>query len=269
MQRLSYFGKVVVITGASSGIGKAIAFKLIKKYGCTVYALARNEKRLNDARAELCEYGDKYIAYSLDASSKQSWLDFAEFLQKSSTRVDILINCAGVLPKFQNAQNATIEEFESAIEINYLSQVYGCKILLPLINEKGAIVNVSSASALCPFALVSAYSASKAASERFSECLSHELKSIRVSTVMPGFVRTDIMKNQDINPKEARLIRKFSADCDKTVNKILSRVRRRKRRIVVGADAHFMSFLYRTLPRTAPKLISAFLKKSGLELFND
>ena len=268
MKKLNYHGKTVIITGASSGIGKSLAFNLIKSYGCTVYALARNEARLSGAKAELGELSDRYITRLLDASSKDAWLEFANYLQKSSIRVDILINCAGILPKFKEAESTEIDTFEGAVSINYLSQVYGCKIILPHLNEGGAIVNISSASALCPFALVSSYSASKAASERFSECLSQELKGISVSTVMPGFVRTDIMKNQALSSMEARLVRKFSADCDKTVNKILSRVRRRKKRIVVGSDAHLLSFMYRFFPNSAPKLISAFLKKSGLELFN-
>ena len=265
MKRLDYKNKTVVLTGASSGIGKALATELIKKYGCTVYAVARNEQRLNACKNEL---GENYIPYPFDASSKENWTSFVDFLQKSGTRVDILINCAGVLPKFTQAENAEICDFESAINVNYLSQVYACKELLPLINALGAIVNISSASALCPFGSVSAYTASKAASFAFSTALSCELKNIRVSAVAPGFVKTDIMKNQSMSEKEARLVNKFSADPNKVARKILRRTRRRKRRITVGFDAHLMSITYRLFPRLAPRIISAFLKKSGLNMFN-
>ena len=70
-----------------------------------------------------------------------------------------------------------------------------------------------------------------------------------------------------MNDKEAKLIKLFSADCSKVVGKILRKVRRRKKRIVTGLDGHFMSGLYRLFPNFAPKFISWFLRKSGLDLF--
>ena len=268
MKRLDYKGKVAIVTGASSGIGKSIAYRLIKKYGCTVYAIARNEEKLEKCKSDLGELSDKYIVFPMDVSKKDSWQSLADSLKSENVDVDILINCAGVLPEFKEFKNVAIEDFEKTININFMSQVYGTYSILPLILKGGAIVNVSSSSALCPFSLVSAYTASKSASMHFTTAIAQELKSISVSAVMPGFVKTDIMRDQDINEREAKLIKKVSSDCEKTVSKILRRVRRRRRRIVVGADAHLMSFLYRFFPRLAPRLISWFLKKSGLELFN-
>ncbi len=264
MKRLNYDNKTVIITGASSGIGKEIAKALINGYGCTVYAIARNENRLNEAKAEL---GEGYIPYPMDVSVKENWLAFGEFLKSSGICVDILINCAGILPKFATFENTEIEEYEKAISINYLSQVYGCKTILPIMNKGGAIVNVASASALCPFSLVSGYTASKSASYHFSQSIAREIKTVSVSCVLCGFVKTDIMKNQEMSEKEAKLIRLFSSDCHKTVKKILRRVSRRQKRIVTGFDGHFMSGLYRVFPNFAPKFISWFLKKSGLNLF--
>lgn len=266
MKRLDFKNKVVIITGASSGIGKEIARQLISNYGCTVYAIARNEARLNTVRDEL---GEGYITYPMDVSVKENWLNFADFLKSNEVCVDILINCAGILPKFATLQNTEIEEYERALSINYLAQVYACKIILPLINNGGAIVNIASASALCPFSLVSGYTASKSAIHNFSMSIAQEIKSVSVSSVCCGFVKTDIMKNQEMNDKEARLIKHFSADCEKTAKKILRRVKRRKKRIVTGFDGHFMSFMYRAFPKFTPKFISWFLRKSGLNIFNN
>ncbi|MBO5440293.1 MAG: SDR family oxidoreductase [Clostridia bacterium] len=264
MKKLDYRNKAVIITGASSGIGKEIARQLICNYGCTVYAIARNEIRLLEVQGEL---GENYIVYPMDVSIKENWLSFAKFLENSSICVDILINCAGILPKFATLESTEIEEYEKAISINYLAQVYACKLILPLINNGGAIVNVASASSICPFSLISAYSASKGASCRFSESISQEIKRLSVSTVLCGFVKTDIMKNQQMNEREAKLIKRFSANCEKTVRKILRRVKRRKKRIVTGFDGHFMSLMYRLFPNFAPKFFSWFLKKSGFSLF--
>ncbi len=264
MKRLDYKNKIVVLTGASSGIGKEIARELITKHSCLVFAIARNEERLNQVRGEL---GENYVPLSLDVSSYEAWTSFVDFLKKSTLRVDILINCAGKLPKFGAFEDTEISELESTFSTNLLSQVYACKLLLPFMNDGGAIVNVSSASALCPFGLASAYSASKSASYSLSQCLGVECQHIRVSTALFGFVRTDIMKNQSLNEKEARLVSKFSADATRVAKKLLKRVARRKRRIVIGTDAHFISLLYRLFPSLAPRIIYKILKKSGLEMF--
>ncbi len=268
MKRLDYNNKIAIVTGASSGIGKSIAYRLIKNYGCTVYAIARNEEKLQKCKGELGALGEKYIVFPMDVSKKDGWESFASTLKANDNSCDILINCAGILPEFRELKDTSAESFERTIDINFMSQVYAVYSILPLILDGGAIVNISSSSALCPFALVSAYTASKSASMHFSASIAQEIKGISVSAVMPGFVKTDIMREQKVNEKEAKLIRRVSSDCEKTVTKILRRVRRRKKRIVVGLDAHLMSFLYRFFPRLAPRLISGFLRKSGLELFN-
>ena len=265
MKKLKYSEKTVVITGASSGIGKKLAECLIKKHNCRVYAIARSQDKLDESKNDL---GENYIPYRMDATDKKAWSDFREYLERSDTRVDILINCAGVLPEFKSFEKTGIDELESVLKINFLASAYSIKELMPLINERGAVVNVSSASAICPFGGVSTYTSSKSALDNFTVSLGCECKDISFSSVLPGFVRTDIMKNQRLSSKEARLIHIFSAKLEKTVRKILRRVARRKRRIIVGKDAHFMNFIYKFFPRLAPRLITKFLKKSGLELFN-
>lgn len=269
MKRLDYSGKLVIVTGASSGIGKGIAHRLIKKYGCVVYAIARNEANLTKAREELGNNSNAFIPYPMDASVKENWVELREKLEKENTPPDILINCAGVLPKFSSFEKSTSSQLIETLNINFLSSVYSCEQLMPLMKRGSSVINISSASALCPFSGVSAYSASKVALERFSECLACERRDITVSTVMPGFVKTEIMKNQRTSEKEKGIISFFSADLEKTVSKILRRAKRRKRRIVVGIDAHFMSFMFRAFPRLAPRLITWFLKKSKLELFKE
>lgn len=271
MKKINYEGKIAVVTGASSGIGREIAKRLITTYNCRVFAIARNEEKLKSVCDSLpVEKQDNFIIYPFDVSKKDNWKSFYDYLAGENIEIELLFNCAGILPKFQSFEKTTLEDFENVIDINYLSQVYACHYLMPIIKgETPCIVNVASASALCPFAGVSAYSSSKSALQRFSECLAMENKEISVSCVLPGFVKTDIMRNQTINEKDGKLINKFSADLDKTVTKILKRVRNRKKRIVLGFDGHLMSALYRLFPNLAPRLISWFLKKSGMELFND
>ena len=265
MKKLDFRGKTAVISGASSGIGKSISAYLIKNYGVRVIGLARGWDRLQAAKSEL---GELFVPYAMDVTSRSSWDELYSYLVSNEMKVDALINCAGALPEFKSFDKTEENELEGIVKLNFLSCAYAYYALEPILSDGGAVVNVSSASALCPFGGVSTYTATKSALNAFTVALSCERKDVRFSSVLPGFVRTDIMKNQQMSSKEARLVRSFSADADKVAFKIIKRVRRRKRRIVVGKDAHLLALLYRIFPNKAPRLITWFLKKSGLELFS-
>lgn len=267
MKRLKYENKVAVVTGASSGIGREICKILTQKYGCRVFGVARRVKKLEAMREELGP--DKFLCCCMDARDEKSWEKLANYFQNTDTSPDILINCAGILPKFASVDNEASGVSETAMGVNYFSAVYSYRHIGRLLNDGGAVINVSSASALCPFAGVASYSASKAALQRYTECLAREEKRISVSAVMPGFVKTEIMKNQDVNQKEEKLIAHFSKSPEKVAKKILKRGAKRKKRTVIGFDGHFMSIAYRLFPNFAPWLFSKFTKRSKMELFKD
>ena len=265
MKRLNYKGKTVVLTGASSGIGLELAKELILKHGATVYAIARGKDRLDMARAEI---SDSFIPVPMDAGDKGAWETLYKRLRDEGKTVDILINCAGILPEFKSYEKTDESELLAAVNVNLNSQLYSSKILLPIINKGGAIINVSSAAALCPFGGISLYALTKSASCAFTQALGCELDGISASAVLPGFVKTDIMKNQEASEGESKLISFFSASPKSCVRKILRRARRRKGKIIVGLDARLMSILYTLFPSRAPKIITRFLKISGLKLFS-
>ena len=265
MKKLDFRNKTVIISGASSGIGKSIASYLIKSYDARVIGIARGWERLQDVRVEL---GDKFIPYQLDVTSRDGWSGLFSHLANKRMKVDALINCAGALPEFKSFDKTEIDELEKIVKLNFLSCAYGYRALEPILADGSAIVNVSSASALCPFGGVSTYTATKCALNSFTVALSCERRDVRFSSVLPGFVRTDIMKNQQMTEKEARFVRSFSAESDKVARKIIKRVSKRKRRIVVGKDARVLDFIYRVFPNNAPRIITWFLKKSKLELFS-
>ena len=267
MKRLKYENKVAVVTGASSGIGREICRILTQKYGCKVFGVARRVKVLEAMREELGP--DRFLCCCMDARDENSWEKLADYFKNTDTSPDILINCAGILPKFSSAKNEAADAFKTSMEVNYFSSVYAYKHMGKMLNDGGAIINVSSASALCPFAGVASYSASKAALQRYTECLAREERRISVSAVMPGFVKTEIMKNQDVNQKEEKLIARFSKSPEKVAKKILKRGAKRKKRTVIGFDGHLMSVTYRLFPNFAPKVFSKFTKGSKMELFKD
>ena len=260
--------KTVIVTGASSGIGAQLSKRLVCDYGCTVYGIARREELLCQMREEL---GEKFIPTPLDVSQRENWISLACRLDSEGVVIDTLINCAGILPKFASVENSSSDEVKKALDVNFLSQVYATEAMLPIIKKstQGAVISFSSSSALCTFAGVSAYCASKSASRAYFECMARENKDIYVACIMNGFVKTDIMKNQNAPEGDARLFMKVCADLDKTVSKILRKIRRRKSRIVVGIDAHLMSAFYRLFPNLTPKIISKILKGTHLEIFKD
>lgn len=265
--KYDFKNKTVVLTGASSGMGREIAIRLVKKFNCTVYAVARREGLLNELKDEL---GERFIPCPFDVSVKEKWTSLATRLESEGVIVDTLINCAGFLPKFSSVENSSSQSVVDAMNINFFSQVYATEAMLPIVKKstQGGIISFASVSALCPFAGVSAYCASKSASQMYFECLARENKKIYVAVIMNGFVRTDIMKNQGASEKEAKLFLKVCAPLDKTVSKIMRRIRRRRTRIIVGTDAHLMNFLYKHFPNAGPKIITRVLKKTKLEIFS-
>lgn len=229
--KYSFFRKIVVITGASSGIGKRMAETFINEYECTVYAIARNETKLSAVKKSLGDKGNRFFFFAFDVGEEAEWKRFAAGLAGAGVFPDVLVNCAGILPAFEKFERSAPSIAEAAIKTNYLAQVYATCALLPLLkkNLSPAVINFSSSSALCPFAGVAAYCASKAASERFTECFAAEERGVYVASVMPGFVATDIMRNQVMTERDSRLVARLSADCGRTVRVVFRRLSKRRK----------------------------------------
>lgn len=265
-----YFNEhtTVVLTGASSGIGKCLAEILTTKYNAKVIGIGRNEEKLSSVKTML---GDNFTPYKMDVSIKAEWERLSSFLQSEKITPNALINCAGVLPKFSKFNKAVSTDAKAVMDTNFFSIVYSSEIFIPILKKakNPIIINVLSSSALCPFAGVSLYSSSKSAGVRFSECLGFENKDILVSTVMPGFTKTDVMRNQNATDKERGVIDKISAPADRVAKKIIKRASKGKKRIIIGFDAHLMNLLYKFFPRTAPRLIGWFLRKTKMKLFEE
>ena len=129
-------GKTVVVTGASGGMGAGIAGTLIKKHGRTVIGVARNEKKMLKFIDELGDSYAKQFSYKLfDVSKKENWENFYQELRDNGVKVDILINNAGILPKFKRFDKYSYEEIDMAMNINFYSSVYSVKTMLPLPNK--------------------------------------------------------------------------------------------------------------------------------------
>lgn len=268
-------GKTVVVTGASGGMGAGIAATLIKKHGCTVIGVARSEPKMLKFIDELGEDYAKHFSYKLfDVSVKENWEEFAEELKANGTKVDVLINNAGILPKFKRFDRYSYEEIERAMNINFFSCVYSVKSMIPLLLESStpAIINIDSSAALMTLAGTSIYSASKAALKGFTEALRVEFADeMYVGLVCPGFTKTDIFRGQGEDAKGSgqKAMDMISTDCDKMVKMIMFGIEHKQAMQVHGFDAHAMSIFNRALPVYGSKLFSAVMRMANIDIFKE
>lgn len=267
-----YDNKTVILTGASSGIGRDIAERLIKDHGCRVIGIARNEERLLNLKNSLAGKSDCFTYYTFDVSVKENWEKFSETVKKENLKPDILINNAGILPKFDRFLNYTTEELDRAMHINFYSCLYSMHCLMPVIleSDSAAIVNIASSAALCSLAGTSVYSASKAALKSMTDAVREEYRGdCYIGLVCPGFTKTNIFCNQgaSIESKAQKVMDFISTDCDRMCNLILKGMKSKREDMVFGVDAHLMSVGNKLLGTVCSHASSAVMKLSGIDLF--
>ncbi len=267
-------GKTCIVTGASGGMGAGIAATLIKKHGCKVIGVARSEPKMKKFIEELGPTYAEQFSYKLfDVSKNENWVNFAQELKDEGVKIDVLVNNAGILPKFKRFDRYEMDEIEKAININFYSCVYSIKALLPMLMESNdpGIVNIDSSAALMSLAGTSMYSASKAALKGFTEALREEFRGkIYVGLVCPGFTKTDIFRDQkNDGGKGQKVMDIISTDCDLMVKMIMFGIEHKQALQIHGMDAHAMSVFGKLLPVNGSRLFSAIMKAADIDLFND
>lgn len=278
------FNKNIVITGTSSGIGKEVAKLLASKYFCNVYGSGRNLEKLEKSKQEIDsaieeEYQKlskrkqakhkkgSYQFSQVDVSSFESFSRYKKELDDKGVEVDVVINNAGIILPFEKFETESIGDAKRVFETNFYSHVYSYKLFCEdLKKSKGALFAISSSSALCPIVGQAVYSASKAAIKNFTEAIKVEhKKDFFVGIIYPGYVRTDLFRDQK---EMSKLVLSFSMKADKMAKKIVRAVIHRKSRSVLGADAVLMKELYKFFPRSTQKTISDVLEISRDKMFD-
>lgn len=184
--------KIVLITGASSGIGEATARRLAKG-GATVVLGARRTNRLENLTKEITASGGKAIYKSLDVTSRDSVQAFANAALDAFGRIDVIVNNAGVMPLSPMA-SLKVDEWDQMIDVNIKGVLYGIAAVLPAMNKQGVgqIINVSSIGGLAVSPTAAVYCATKYAVRAISEGLRQENDKIRVTCVYPGVVKSEL-----------------------------------------------------------------------------
>ena len=206
--------KIAVVTGASSGIGRATAL-LFAREGSHVVALGRNEGELNSVR-DAARDDEGTVKIHLGDITEQSQVDrlVTETLDAFG-RIDVLINAAGII-KSGNIENTTLDDWDKMMNINLRSTFYLMQKCVPHLEAtKGSIVNVSSVTGQRAFPNVLAYCVSKAGTDQLTRCAALELapKGIRVNAVNPGVVVTNLHKRGGMSDEDYE---KFLANAKNT-----------------------------------------------------
>lgn len=192
----------VLITGASSGIGKALAYEFAR-HNENLILVARREDTLNKIEYDLVnKFNIKVKIFAIDLLKEDSAIQIHNFCVENSLEIKTLINNAGMGGQGKFIDLA-LEKQEQIISLNILSVVRMCHVFLPDLKSKneGSIVNISSTTAFMPLANEAVYAASKAFILSFSQALYEEMKpfGVNVLTICPGVTNTDFFKSADFS----------------------------------------------------------------------
>jgi len=267
----SFAGKVAVITGAGSGIGRALAQQLSLE-GAQLALSDVNMKGLEDTRSSL-KGKEKVLLTQLDVSDRSAFEQYTQDVLSEFGHTDLLINNAGVALS-QTVNDCSYDDFEWLMNINFWGVVYGTKSFLPhmLTRPEAAIVNISSVFGIIALPTQSQYNAAKFAVRGFTESLRQEVKdsNLYVGCVHPGGIKTNIVANGRMHTSmvgeqsHAQQIEEFNKMARTTpeaaVDIILNGIRKNKRRILIGQDAKFMDRIQRLFPEKYTGILSFLLK---------
>jgi short-subunit dehydrogenase len=283
-------GAAAAVTGAASGIGRALALELAAR-GCDLALADRDEAGLQAVAAEIAKASNdkaspdkslpnkasrKVTTHRVDVSDPQAIQDFATAAIAAHPRLNIVVNNAGV------ALMGTFDEIDQAqmdwlMNINFWGVVHGTRAFLPQLarQREAHIVNLSSIFGIVGPPGQTAYCAAKFAVRGFSESLRHELQTanspVKLSVVHPGGIATAIARNARTgagitdNARRAESIERFDNAArtkpERAAQVIADGIERNKQRILIGVDARFIDVLQRLRPATYWKTLAGIFNK--------
>lgn len=259
-------GKVVVVTGAGSGIGRATAIAFAREGADLVIADVR-EERLEEVAKNISGLGARVMTKKTDVSRREEVEDLARVVLAERKRVDILFNNAGV-GLGGSFEETSIEDFEWLFSINFWGVLYGIKAFLPHMMEKryGHIVNTSSLAGLTALPGMSAYSAAKFAVAGLGEAIRSELRkyNIGVSTICPGVINTRVVEDGRMHLRESaranrdsvvEFYRRWGWPPERVAKAVLSAVRMNRSVVPVGPEA-WVQWIGKRLSQTGFEALS-------------
>ncbi len=259
-------GKVVVITGASSGIGKALTYEF-SKYNAKLVIGARQIDALNAIAKDLSARGIEILPVKTDVTSEIDCENLIEQAVSRFGRIDILINNAGVSMRAL-FRDVDLKVIRHLMDVNFWGTVYCTKFALPyLLESKGSVVGVSSIAGFHGLPGRSGYSASKFAIHGFLETLRIEnlRNGLHVMIAAPGFTATNVRFSaltadgtpQGMSPRDEKKM----MTPEKVAHAIVKGVVRRKRNMIMGTEGKISVLLQRIIPTVIDRLLYGYMAK--------
>jgi len=261
--------KVVVITGAASGMGKELALQ----YAAQGYSLALADLSIDSlmpVKQEAERLGAaEIVCEAVDVASESQVNQFAERVSSTFDRVDVVINNAGIT-RMGTFEGSSPEAFRQIIDVNFWGVVYGSRAFLPALKKSaGTLTNISSLFGLIGVPGQTAYCASKFAVRGFTESLRQEVQEfgVHVACVHPGGIRTNIARNavfDEQNDTREQAIERIESKAlvmpaSKAAGIIRNGIAKRKSRILIGRDAKTLDYIARLFPVFYTRLLSKFM----------
>lgn len=251
--------KVVVITGAGSGLGRELALLCAKK-GAIVAAADYVDKGLKETASMIIAGGGICTTHLVDVSDQKKVKAFAAAVIKKHDHVDVLINNAGIMPFFERFEETSYDTFKKILDVNLWGVIYGCKEFIGYLLDRpeSAIVNVASAAGLTAYLGLTPYVASKFAVRGISEAMRMEYMGtgLTVSVVFPGAMATNIFQNSPLISAAAKKAQAASTGnsahkstpADVAAKIIIDGMQAKKMKILVGKDAKMQDLFARLMP---------------------
>jgi butyryl-CoA dehydrogenase len=267
--------KIIVITGAGSGMGRSMAIQLAAA-GAKVLLSDRNGASLSETKGLIEATGGSVHTYIVDVSVKQQVYAFAAEVLREYQYIDVLINNAGIAIGEATIGEIPLEDFELLININMWGVIHHTRAFLDVLvgRPEAAIANISSVFGLMGIPSQIPYCTSKYAVRGFTEALRMELSgtNVAVTCVHPGGIDTGIVANGIHYHDKEKIVKQFKkmvmTSADKAAGIIIRAIQKKSKRVMVGPDAKFIRFLTQLSPdavdRSILKRKNSFDKKAGM-----
>ncbi len=270
-------GRVAVVTGAATGIGRATALELARRGADLALVTRKNREGLEDTAQQIRNLGRKVSIHMADVADREAMSKLPEEVMAQHGHVHILVNNAGVT-LIGEFEDLSWENIDWIIDINLWGVLHGTKFFLPFIRKEdwGHICSISSMQGLLALTSQTTYSATKFAIRGFSEALRGELQphNIGVSVIFPGIIKTEVVASARAEGEAAlklqrnlgKVISRYAMDADACAKQIVDGIEKNRARTLITGSAKVVDVLKRVMP-TALDAVTARMTRMGIPDF--